>query len=71
MMEITDIDGSIKENLKVFNPDSANPYADMLRLSTTDLANFEPKKKKKKTKRKSKKNNLDEFLDNNEDNLSE
>jgi len=67
MMEIADIDGSIKDNLKVFNPDSPNPFADMLRLNTSDIEKFEPKKKV--NKKKSSKNNLDDFLDsdNNED----
>ena len=59
MMEITDIDGSIKENLKV-RTNSDNPIADMMRLSPTDIEKFEPKKKKTKKKQGS----LDEFLDN-------
>ena len=58
-MEITDIDGSVKENLKV-RSNSKNPMADMLRLSASDLEKFEPKKKKIKKNQ----GNLDEFLDN-------
>ena len=59
MMEITDIDGSVKDNLKV-KTNSDNPIADMMRLSQTDIEKFEPKKKKSKKKQGS----LDEFLDN-------
>lgn len=59
LMEITDIDGSVKENLKV-RTNSDNPIADMMRLSPTDIEKFEPKKKKTKKQQGS----LDEFLDN-------
>ena len=59
MMEITDIDGSVKDSLKV-KTNSDNPIADMMRLSQSDIEKFEPKKKKSKKKQGS----LDEFLDN-------
>tara|TARA_R100000664_G_C2749994_1_gene137331 strand:+ start:678 stop:1280 length:603 start_codon:yes stop_codon:yes gene_type:complete len=71
--EIMDDNGVIPDDFKVkiqqrFDS-SKNPYANMFRLSETDIENFTPKKKKKKRKKKESKSSLDSVLD--EDKSSE
>ena len=63
LLEEADVNGIIPEQMKIRNPfmHSKNPYADLCKLSQTDIENFEPKKKKKKSK---KDGALEEFLDN-------
>ena len=69
--EIMDENGVIPEDFKVqlqqrFDS-SKNPYANMFRLSETDIENFTPKNKSKKKKSKKKNTaSLDSVLDNEE-----
>lgn len=72
--EIMDENGIIPEDFKYQlqqrYDSSKNPYANMFKLSETDIENFTPKKKKKKIKKKDTAS-LDSVLDNEENSIED